>query len=109
MATWRITETTLTDFHLRASFHRDLVQCMTPWFRSITDVRNALLKNALDPTRKDQWEWMRRYERLLIDAGATPFLPHEEIPDARPRKARTAAASAEPEPDEPGEAFVHLE
>lgn len=105
MASWQVNENVLADFHQRATFHRDLVACTMPWLRSITDVRTAILKNALDPTRKDQWEWMRRYEALVVDLGATPFLPPEEKPNARTRQHRTAAAA---EPDD-GEAFVHLE
>lgn len=38
------------------------------------DVKGAVLKNALDDKRSDQWLWMRRWERML----GTPFLNSED-------------------------------
>ena len=38
------------------------------------DVKGAILKNALDSSRADQWIWMRRWETML----AIPFLNSED-------------------------------
>lgn len=37
------------------------------------DIKQAAIRNALDPKREDQWVWMKRCERMV---GAD-FLPEE--------------------------------
>lgn len=52
-----------------------VVSEMGPWkVRGATEIKSALLNNALDPKREDQWVWIKRYARMV---GAK-FLPDEE-------------------------------
>lgn len=104
MVTWRIDEFTLTTFHLRPSFHRDILNCMTPWFRHVGDIRLAIYRNATDPKRRDQYEWMKRFEKMIVAHGGKPFLPpDEEKPHARTHR------RAPQEPDDPGSTVVEFE
>jgi len=52
-----------------------VVREMGPWkVRGATDIKSAILNNALDPKRDDQWVWIKRYAAMV---GAD-FLPEEE-------------------------------
>ena len=89
MVIWKVDEYVLTTFHARSGFLEDVIRCMTPWVRRTVDVRAALVANARDGTRKDQWVWMKRYEEMLVQETkneATRFLPREEKQDERAGK-----------------------
>lgn len=52
-------------------FWQAVVKEAAPWMERVADVKAAILKNALDPGRPDQWTWMQRYEEML----GLDFLP----------------------------------
>jgi hypothetical protein len=47
---------------------------MAPSIKRIPDVKGALLNNALDSKREDQWIWMKRFEAMT----GKHFLPDDE-------------------------------
>lgn len=36
----------------------------TPWLERVSRIKEAILANALDPKRSDQWVWIKRYEQM---------------------------------------------
>jgi hypothetical protein len=70
---------------------------MIPWVRLTTDLRRTLYLNSIDNTRKDQWVWMQRYEKMLVEklGERARFLPKDEAKHDPAR--RSAVAPAVPE------------
>ena len=63
--------------HLRAEkgFIDAVVAEMGPWkVRGATDIKAAILNNALDAKRDDQWVWIKRYASMV----KADFLPDED-------------------------------
>lgn len=101
MATWNITPRTLALFHVQTRFIEDVIEEMQPWLERVTNLRRAIYDNATDPARKDQLEWMQRYERMLVAryGDRARFLPPETPHDPAERKtARNGRREPEPGP-----------
>lgn len=105
MAVWDIDEYDLTLLHMDKRFHAMLLTRMDYWLRRTIDVRNQILLNATDRTRKDQWVWMQRYEDMLVQfVGETArFLPGE----AREGKREQVRNRVEPD-DEPDDGLISI-
>jgi hypothetical protein len=80
MATWRCDERFLCELYLEGGFHRELVLEMRPFITKISAVRNEVFANATNGKRRDQWVWMKRFERMVVDAigPEAKFLPDDE-------------------------------
>lgn len=55
----------LARIRLEPEFWSSVVAEVSPWLARVADVKSAVLQNALNPTREDQWVWIKRYSRLV--------------------------------------------
>lgn len=84
----------LGDLHAEPGFLERLVRVTAPWLRKVSHLKEAIYLNALDPTRKDQRDWIEYYEDMLArECGEqVRFLPRKDVP-------RGTTEAAEPESD----------
>lgn len=101
MAIHECDEFCLTEFYLEPGFHLALVREMRPWLQKINMVRNTIYKRATHATAKDAWVWMRRFERMIVNAvgDSGKFLPDDE-------EKKNARSHEEPDGDAGEEGFV---
>lgn len=89
MGTYGCREYDLASFTVEPMFLHDVLADVRPWIERAVDVRAAIHANATDPSRKDQWWWMKQYEAMI----GTQFLP----PDPPEPKGSTRGKPARPD------------
>lgn len=62
----------LARIRMEPSFLKDVVKESAPWVKQFIEIKNAVLKNALDSSRDDQYVWMKRYAAMAGLAGELP-------------------------------------
>lgn len=93
-------------FHVEPGFLERVAGCIEPHVRRIAHIREAIYRNAMDHSRRDQWEWMRRFEAMVAAAGgdALRFLPGSDH-DAKIDRERAARSRTD---EHGGEALIHI-
>jgi hypothetical protein len=70
-----VEQSALADIRAEPGFVDEVVREMGPWkVRGATDIKAAILNNALDAKRDDQWLWIKRYASMV----KADFLPDED-------------------------------
>lgn len=85
----------LGDLHAEPGFLERVVHVMAPWLRRVGSIKEAIYLNALDPTRKDQRDWIEYYEDMLArECGeGVRFLPRKDVPRGTSEEAGPARDS----------------